>query len=131
MENKFNTIENLEEELERIKEEIERKKKEAGAEEPISPEKQREITSEAVKEHVEKYPAEGLGERYRMTEEEKKKHMGDLEPEEDDRKVSQLLEIAKEKGVVNAFEICKQISPHLADDFHRALVHYLNFEVNA
>lgn len=132
MENKLKTIENLEKEMKRIREEIESKKKEVetAGKEPISSEKQKEITSEAVREHIEKYPPEKLEEKYKITEQEKKIHIEKLEPEPDDRKIEELLQFAKEKGIINAFEICKQLSPHLADDFHRKLVHYLNFELN-
>src|SRR3989344_2567206 len=129
MENKFKTIENLEEEMKRLREEIEQKKKESSAEKPLSLEQQKEITSEAVKEHIEKYPPESLREQYRITEEEKKKHIEKLETETDDRKVDGLLQFAKEKGVINAFDICKNLTPHLTDDFHRRLIHYLNFEL--
>lgn len=131
MENRPKTIENLEEEMKRLREEIERKKKEAefSAEKPISPEKQKELTSEVIKEHLEKYPAEALGERYKITEEEKKKHIEKLEPEEHDRQITELMKIAEEKGYVNAYKIALELNnPHLTDDLQRAMSHKLNFE---
>ena len=129
MENKFKTLENLEEEMGRWREEIEKKKKEAETlNKELPPANKEEIISEALKEHIEKYLPETLGEKYKITEEEEKTHIEKLEPEEHDRQISMLLEIVKEKGVINTFKIAKELSAHLQDDFHKALIHYLNYD---
>ncbi len=124
MEDPFKKIESLEEEIKRIKLEIE-KKKEMEGEHPLSKEREEQFTSEVFKEHIEKYPPEELGEKYRINKQEKEEHFNKLAPEEDDRKIEGLLKIADTKGVVNAFEICKKLgNPHLLDDFHRMLVEW-------
>ncbi len=49
-----------------------------------------------------------------------------LEPETHDGKISELLDILKEKGIRNAISVLSSLNnPHLEDDFHRFLVQYL------
>lgn len=135
MEDTFKKIENLEEEIKRLKSEIEKKKTDAeSVPKPLSPEKEEQITSEVLKEHILKYPPEELGEKYRVSEQEKEEKIKNLEPEEDDRKIEGLFEFAKTKGVINGFILVKemlnkkQLNPHLVDDIHRKISHWLNFE---
>ncbi|HRY31239.1 MAG TPA: type IV secretion system DNA-binding domain-containing protein [Candidatus Paceibacterota bacterium] len=49
-----------------------------------------------------------------------------LKPEEHDAKMSELISIVYEKGIINALDIIQRLrDPHLTDDFHRFLVQYL------
>lgn len=49
-----------------------------------------------------------------------------LAPEEHDAKISELLNLVVEKGVKNTLTIAEKLeNPHLLDDFHRALVAYI------
>lgn len=49
-----------------------------------------------------------------------------LSPEQNDETVQELKGIMEEKGVKNAFAVLEKLNnPHLEDDFHRYLVHYV------
>lgn len=125
MEEKLKIIESLEEEVKRLKSEIEKKLGVKSALKSLSPEKEEQITSEVLKEHIEKYSPEELGEKYRISEQEKEEKIKNLEPEEDDGKIEELLKLVDEKGVINSFDIIKKINnPHLQDDFHRKLIEW-------
>ena len=53
--------------------------------------------------------------------------MLDLMPEEHDGKMSELVDILQEKGVLNALSVVDKLNnPHIEDDFHRFLInrHY-------
>lgn len=122
------TIENLEQELSRIREEIERRKKESLDTADVNEQKEK-IISEALKSHIKENPPDALHENYRLKKEEIEKHIKTLEPEDDDRKVEELMRLVREKGVINAVRVCESLkNPHLLDDLHRRLVHYINFE---
>lgn len=50
----------------------------------------------------------------------------DLPPDDDDAAIQELLHVVEEKGVKNALTVADALgSPHLEDDFHRALVQYI------
>jgi len=49
-----------------------------------------------------------------------------LSPEEHDDKMSELISVVMEKGILNALSIITKMNdPHISDDFHRFLVQYL------
>lgn len=122
------SIENLEEELKRIKEEIEKRKNKT-KETDKSVESDEKTVYEVIKSHIEKNPPESLDKKYRLTGEEIKTYVSNLDPEEDDRKIAELFNIAMEHGIINAVHICEKLNnPHILDDFHRRLAHYFNFE---
>lgn len=122
------TIENLEDEMRRIKNEIE-KRKEGAKEGKESKEEKEKIVYEAIRTHTKENPHENLNKNYQLTKEEIKTYTSNLEPEEDDRKIAELLNIALEHGIINAVRICENLNnPHILDDFHRRLAHYFNFE---
>lgn len=124
------TIENLEDELSRIREEIEKRKNEiaGGAQ---SNEEKEEIILDVLQNHIKKNISENLSESFKISPEQTKKHIADLEPEEDDRKIEELFKIATEKGIINAVRVCEGLkNPHILDDLHRRLAHYFNFEIN-
>lgn len=128
MEQRGKTIENLEDELSRIKQEIEKRKDEieSGA---SSNEEKEKIILDTLKSHIKENSQENLSESYKFSSEQIKKHISDLEPEEDDRKIEELFKIAITKGVINAVRVCEELkNPHLLDDLHRRLAYYFNFE---
>jgi hypothetical protein len=50
----------------------------------------------------------------------------DLAPEKDDEQIGSLLEVVHNEGIRNAFAVLDKLnSPHLEDDFHRALIQYV------
>lgn len=122
------SIENLEDEIRRIKQEIEKRKQET-KETDNSAEVNEKTVYEVIKTHIEENPPESLDKKYRLTEHAIKTRVSNLEPEEDDRKIAELFNIAMEHGVINAVRICEKLNnPHILDDFHRRLAHYFNFE---
>lgn len=123
------TIENLEQEMQKLRMEIERRKNESVKEGEEQKENREGIIHKSLETHIKENPPQTLGKNYGLSKEEIKRHVKDLEPEEDDRKIEQLLAFALEKGVINAVQVCETLNnPHLLDDFHRRLVHYFNFE---
>lgn len=129
MEQHGKIIKNLEDELSRIKEEIEKRKKEIIDDNPSNEEKEKIILN-ALKSHIKENPPENLADNYRISPEQTKKHITDLEPEEDDRKIEELFNLSLVKGVVNTIHICEELkNPHILDDLHRRLAHYFNFEI--
>ena len=87
-----------------------------------------EAVREAIKEHTEKPPEKILTEGYRLTPDEIKKQAERIlglqtEEEPHQRQVLELLQLAQEKGILNAISVVKQLNnPHLEDDFHAALI---------
>lgn len=81
---------------------------------------------EALREHIEKPPAEII----KMSEPEIAREVQRIsgiktEPETHDRQVLELLQLAQDKGILNAVSIVKELNdPHLEDDFHAALIKY-------
>lgn len=130
MEQKSKTIENLEDELSRIKQEIEKRKDEVESDSAPSNEEKEKIILDVLKSHTKENLSENLSENYKISYEQVKKHIIDLEPEEDDRKIDELFNLALTKGIINAVRVCEELkNPHLLDDLHRRLAHYFNFEI--
>jgi len=102
----------------------------------ISPEANKEIASEAVKEHIKKTSKEILHEEYRYTPSAKelKEHytaIFDLPPEEHDNKIIELLNLTEKKGISNVVNLISSTgNAHLLDDFARALARKLTENIN-
>lgn len=111
------------EEIEHLKQRI------AELEKTSSGKGKEEIIMEAVKEHAEKAPKKFLSENYLMTQEKIKEHaerISGIEPEKQhDEQIRELMQIAHDKGILNAVSIAKQLDPHFEDDFHKALINYI------
>lgn len=92
---------------------------------------QKDVVAEIIKDHTEKAPQEIFSEGYKLTPEQVQQHVeriSNLSSEEDphQQQILELLQFAQDKGVFNAVSVVKRIGdPHLEDDFHRALVKYL------
>ncbi len=88
-----------------------------------------EIIKEAVKEHAGKIPEAFLSENHRMAQEKIKEHaekINNIESEKQhEEQIRELIQIAHDKGILNAVSIAKQLDPHFEDDFHKALVNYM------
>jgi len=111
-------------------EEIEMLKKRIAELEATSNKEKPEIIKEVLKEHLEKIPEQFLVEKQRMAPEELKKESERIaglrtEEESHQRQILELLQIAQDKGILNAVSVVKQLNnPHLEDDFHAALIKY-------
>jgi len=111
-------------------EEIEMLKKRIAELEAVSGKERGEVVQEVLKEHIEKTPEQVLTESRRMVPDEIKKQaerIADLKTEEEahQRQILELLQLAQEKGILNAVSVVKQLNnPHLEDDFHAALIKY-------
>ncbi len=84
----------------------------------------------AVKEHAEANPEDVLGRGYRLPEKEIEEHakrISEIDTEEEHKEqIMELIQIARDKGVLNAISISRKINdPHLEDDFHDMLARYL------
>ncbi len=92
-----------------------------------------DFAREILKEHIQKRPEEVLGEEHKLSSEEIKANAEkiselSLEKAEEphQRQVLQLLQLVEDKGVLNAVSVVKKIDdPHLEDDFHDALIKFL------
>ncbi len=117
-------------------EEIEMLKQRIAELEAISGEKKEgpEIVKEAIKEHLEKnelpeekkMPIAEIRQEAQRIESLKTKE----EAEPHQRQVSELLQMVETKGLINTVAVVKDLNdPHLEDDFHDALIQYLqNFK---
>lgn len=87
-----------------------------------------EIIKEAVKEHIEvvgQVKKENLFEPAEIKAHAERIASFKKEGEEHSRQMTELLQMAQDKGVLNAISVIKEIGdPHLEDDFHDALVNF-------
>jgi hypothetical protein len=88
-----------------------------------SPERAKEI----LKNHAGRKPEEVLAPEHLMSKEEEERIKSEVLTKEREELVDALLEVAKERGVVNAVSIAKQakIDPSTEDSFHDALIKFL------
>jgi metal-responsive CopG/Arc/MetJ family transcriptional regulator len=122
--------------------EIEALKKRIAELELFSGDKERsEIIREAIKERIEKTPESVLAENQRFAPAEAKERAEriaalkfssrETEVEAHQRQILELLQIAQNKGILNAIAIIRHLDdPHLEDDFHDALVKYFQSAYN-
>ncbi len=99
-------------------------------------EKKTEIIAETIKNYAKEKPEEILDERFRFSQtliEEHKNRIAKFDSEDNlpeqhhNEQITELLQLAQDKGILNAISIAKKIDPHLEDDFHTALVN--NFSI--
>ena len=89
-----------------------------------------EIVREVIKEHVEKRAEQFLSSEQKFSQQEIQAHsqkVSELKSEESghSNQVAELLQIAHDKGILNAVSVAKATDdPHLEDEFHDALVKY-------
>jgi hypothetical protein len=112
------------EELSYLREQVARKEREL-TERSISYTKEH-VVRDALKTHVAQ-PAEAmLHPEMRMPAAEVEKMVLDLDPEEHDSTMGSLINLIREKGILNAISVVSQMNdPHVADDLHRFLVAYV------
>jgi len=114
--------------IETTEQEIEMLKKRIAELETTSTKELPEIIKEVLREHTEKVPEQVLAENQRLTPIEIKKQTERIiglkeENETHQRQILELLQLAQEKGILNAISVVKQLNnPHLEDDFHAALI---------
>jgi rRNA maturation endonuclease Nob1 len=107
-------------------EEIEMLKNRIAELEAASGKERGEVIKEVLSEHLEKSVLE---EERKMPEPEIKKEAerisGIKEEEPHQRQIVELLQLAQDKGVLNALSVVKSLNdPHLEDDFHAALINF-------
>jgi hypothetical protein len=114
----------MESEIEYLKQRIAELERQAvGKEKP-------EVVKEVIKEHVEKQPEEALPSENRFSAQQIQEHaqkVGSLKSDETahNDQVTELLQIAHDKGILNAVSVARATDdPHLEDEFHDALVKY-------
>lgn len=116
--------------IETTQQEIEMLKKRIAELEATSTKERPEIIKEVLREHTEKVPEQVLAENQRLAPKEIKKQAERIiglkeENEAHQRQILELLQLAQEKGILNAVSVVKQLNnPHLEDDFHAALIKY-------
>lgn len=81
---------------------------------------------EMIAEYKREQPKKVLHEDFEIKKEDVDKIVLKLAPEEHDRQVSELVKLAKEKGIKNALAVVEKMSNfHITDDFHRFVSEYL------
>ncbi len=84
------------------------------------------VINETIAEYKKTVPEEVLSKEYKLSHMHKDAIVLDLAPEPHDEKISELLGILQERGVMNALSVIEKMNnPHLEDDFHRFLVQYI------
>jgi len=83
-------------------------------------------TKEILAEYKATSASTALHSEYQMKEEEAEKIALKISPEEHDKQISELVILAKEKGIKNAMSVVEKMSNfHITDDFHRYVAEYL------
>lgn len=84
------------------------------------------VISNKVSDYKAIKPEEALSPEYKIPAQDVESIVLDLSPEEHDDKMSELISILQEKGVLNTISIVGGLKdPHLEDDFHRFLIQYI------
>ncbi len=90
-----------------------------------------EAAAKAIKEHIAKKPEEALKEGYRLPEKEIEERAERISPADEEekehrQKVTELIQLARDKGILNAVSVVKKLGdPHLEDDFHGSVIRYV------
>ena len=116
------------EELEFLKERIANIERQFQSENKTEPTKdtQKEIIREEIRNYSSISPEEAMEKGVVIPERVREEIVLELKPEAHDAKMSELISIAMEKGIINAIDITKRLEDeHVNDDFHRFLVEYL------
>lgn len=113
-------FESPQEQIEWVKKYIESKKQQEHIPEETT-RFEREAAKEALEE-LEKFPDHAQG-AYKLTPEEIKEKSHALADEPHHNQVDELMNIAREKGLMSALQVARRIrNYHLVDDFHRRLI---------
>jgi len=116
-------IENTQQEIAALRERLSELENKYQESEPVK--ESAEIKKEALKSHIEG-AEEAMHESYKISDQsihDCKSTVGKKASENE--QIQALFEIAKEKGVVNAFKVARAISnPHLLDAFHDAFIEH-------
>lgn len=84
-------------------------------------------THKSVEDYAKNQGNAFIADTAKMPEHEYEQVVLNLKPEEHDKQVEEIFQIALQKGIKNALEIITRMNnPHLEDDFHRFLVQYLH-----
>lgn len=123
METNTSKIENPQQEIQALKDrlnELENKYKES---EPAK--ESQEIKKEALTEHIEK-AKDSLDESYQISQSTLHSCASSVgQKASDDDQIRALFDIAKEKGIINAFNVARALgNPHILDAFHDAFIKY-------
>ncbi len=121
MEQKFSS---LEDELKYLREKVATNEKEMikNGESPYRP----NVINEELEAYKKNNPEDVLAKEFRLSHMHKETIVLDLAPEPHDEKISELIGLLKEKGVINTLAVIEKMNnPHLEDDFHRFLVQYI------
>ena len=125
-----------EEELDFLRSEVARKEKELSMEtgykapktESYYDDTRERIARALVREYGEQKTENVLSEEYKMDDAEKEKIILNLSPERHDSTIEELLGVLQEKGLKNTLELVRSMNnPHIADDFHRFLIQYIQY----
>jgi hypothetical protein len=93
--------------------------------EKLSEEKQSETVENAFSEHAET-STHLLSESYSKKQEKAEAIVLKLSPDEDDERMSELLGLVEENGILNTINAIEKVDNfHIKDDFHRFLVQYI------
>ncbi len=128
MENIDKLFSTPQEELEFLRSRIEKIEKqfETGPNNEIRNEIKKEAIKDKLRNYSENRPEEILQKGAVIPEMMRDEIVLELRPEPHDEKMSELIGIAMEKGIINAIDIAKKLEDeHVNDDFHRFLVEYL------
>jgi len=84
------------------------------------------IISNKIADYQTSRPEEVLSPEYKIPSKDVESIVLDLTPEKHDEKMSELVSILQEKGILNAISVVDGLKdPHIEDDFHRFLVQYI------
>lgn len=84
-------------------------------------------THKSVEEYARNQAESFIADSHKMPEHEYEQVVLNLKPEEHDKQIEEIFQIALQKGIKNALEVIARMNnPHLEDDFHRFLVQYLH-----
>ncbi len=90
------------------------------------PHERERAATELVREYQQQPASEVLDEEHIMPAIDIYEYSLDLPKDDDDETIADFLAVAHERGIKNALTIIERLqSPHLEDDFHRALVQYI------
>ena len=85
-----------------------------------------EVIKKEIETHAQRKKEDILDKDYVLKNKEVKEIVLDLSPEKHDAKMSELLTILQEKGILNALSVADGLKdPHVEDDFHRFLIQYV------
>ena len=107
------------EEIEWLKQQLETKKEAYRQNHEIKEDS--EISKEVLRETSE-IPEAKIQEAYKLDDEKMQTHVHALTEEPHHRQIDELMNIARQSGILNAVRIARKLGPHLLDDFHDRII---------